>query len=360
MEAGLRGRKVLVTGATGFIGRALVAALVRAGAEVTALTRSRAGRVGLPGGIRIVTGDMQDRGALDTALNGSDIVFNLAYDVRASAADNLAAFERLLDAAEAARTGRIVHVSSIVVYDAWPDRDCDEAGSMDRPGGSGYRQAKIAMERRLMAGSLPAAILQPTIVWGPGSPLWTDGFAEALLAGGVVLPDPEGVCNGVHVEDVVQACIRAALLPGLGQERFVISGPEPFPWSALIEGYADALGRGEVIRRPAAEIAARLGPAPATGATDPRPSTAARISALARRAIGHQRFEALVRTLKRRLKPHAVMEPSRHLFEEYSGRGLCRIDHARARLGYAPDYDLATGLAATAPYLERLAQGRRG
>ena len=354
METTLAGRQVFVTGATGFIGRRLVAALVRAGAEVGVLTRSRSGLADLPKGVRPLIGGM-DEAALTRALAGTAVLFNLAYDVRATAAANLAGFDRLLSAARSARVGRIVHLSSIVVYDAWPGADCREAGSAGRPGGSAYRQAKIAMERRLLAQPLPAAILQPTIVYGPGSALWTDGFARALLAGGVVLPDPEGRCNGVFVEDVVQACLRAAALHDLGRERFVISGPEPFPWSALLEGYAAILGRGEVFRVPVADLVARLGPKP-DEATDLPPSAAARVSALLRRLIGHRRFEALLGAVRRRLRTDARLEPGHHLLEEFTGRGTCRIDHARARLGYAPAYDLERGLAATADHLRRMAR----
>ncbi len=354
METALAGRRVFVTGATGFIGRRLVAALVQAGAEVGVLTRSRSGLADLPKGVRPVIGGMDDAAAVARALGGVEVLFNLAYDVRATGAANLAGFERLVAAAEAAGVGRVVHLSSIVVHDAWPGADCTEDGPMTRPGGSAYRQAKIAMERRLLAGPLPAAILQPTIVYGPGSALWTDGFARALLAGGVVLPDPEGLCNGVFVEDVVQACLKAAVLPDLGRERFVISGPEPFAWSALLLGYAKALGRGEIHRVPVAELLAKLGPKPDETADRP-PSAAARISALLRRLVGHRRFEALAGAAKRRLKAGARLEPDHHLLEEFTGRGICRIDHARARLGYAPEYDLAAGLAATEAYLRRMA-----
>lgn len=355
METALGGRRVFVTGATGFIGRRLTAALVDAGAEVGVLTRSRPGLADLPKGVRPVIGGMGDAVALTQALAGADVLFNLAYDVRATAAENLAGFDRLILAAEAAGVGRIVHLSSIVVHDAWPAADCTEAGTMDRPGGSAYRQAKIAMERRLMAGPLPAAILQPTIVYGSGSALWTDGFAAALLAGGVVLPEPEGLCNGVFVDDVVQACLSAAALPDLGRERFVISGPEPFAWSALLGGYARILGRGEVIRVPLAELRARLGPKPDESA-DLSPSAAARVSALLRRLIGHRRFEALVGAVRRRLRKDARLEPDHHLLEEFTGVGTCRIDHARARLGYAPAYDLDRGLAATEDHLRRMAR----
>lgn len=354
METDWAGRQVLVTGATGFIGRRLVDALCRAGAVVTVLTRSRASLSGLPAAIRPCIGAMTDRMALDKALAGQEILFNLAYDVRATAAANLAAFDNLLAAATGAGMRRLIHASSIVVYDAWPTADCVETGPMDRPGGGPYRRAKIEMERRLMAAPLPAAILQPTIVWGPGSALWTDGFARALLSGGVVIPVPEGLCNGVFVDDVVQACLRAALLPDLGRERFVISGPEPFPWSALVDGYARILGTRGALREPAAEILKALGPKPVDSAEDPAPSSAARASALARRLIGHRRFEVLVGLARARLAPAGPLRPDHHLFGEYTGRGLCRIDHARARLGYAPDYDLARGLEATAQHLKAM------
>ncbi|SPH18032.1 UDP-glucose 4-epimerase [Defluviimonas aquaemixtae] len=349
---GLKGRKVFVTGATGFIGRRLVAALAEHGAEVTALVRSRAGVRDLP--VEIVMGGMEDESALAAQLAGHEVLFNLAYDVRATAAANLDAFDRLLKAADTAGVKRIVHTSSIVVYDDWPDHDIDETGSMERPGGSAYRRAKVAMEMRLMSAPMSVAILQPTIVYGPGSSLWTDGFATALAQGGVVLPEPEGRCNGVFVDDVVQAALRAAVLPDLGRERFVISGPEPFPWSALLEGYARIIGRGEVRHVPLQQLTAGLGPKP-DESEDAPPSLAARVSALVRRIIGHQRFEAMVRGLKRRVSKGGMLHPNHHLLEEFSGAGTCRIDHARQRLGYAPDFDLTSGLAASADHLRRLA-----
>lgn len=359
MAQGLSGRKVLVTGGSGFIGRRLVAALVQAGAEVTALGRTRHSAAALSDApVRFVQGSLADAAAVRAAVAGQDIIFNLAYDFRQSAAANIAAFETLVSAAEAEGRARIVHASSIVVYDGWPDGTVSESSSMDRPGGSPYRRAKIAMERRLMAGTLPAAILQPTIVWGAGSSLWTDGFAEALLAGGVLVPEPEGLCQGVYVADVVQACLRAATLPDLGQERFIVSGSEPFPWSALLKGYARNLGRGTVRFAPASDLAPPVAHSQMTAADegDAVPSLAARISALGRGMLGHQRFEALVRLARRRLKGAGEMRPDAHLFELMVARGACPPDRARERLGYKPAFDLEAGLADLAPYLRGLAR----
>ncbi|MFZ1726848.1 MAG: NAD-dependent epimerase/dehydratase family protein [Albidovulum sp.] len=355
-RAGLAGKRVFVTGASGFIGHRLVAYLTEAAAEVTVLVRTKASARGLKNPkVSVVIGGMADGGLMAKSLAGCEVLFNIAYDVRASAAENLRSFDQVLDAAKAAGVGRIVHTSSIVVYDAWPHTDITEAGSMTRPGGSPYRQAKIEMERRLMTGSLPAAILQPTIVYGPGSTLWTDGLARALMGGDVVLPEPEGRCNGVYVDDVVQAALRAALLPDLRQERFVISGEGTFLWSDMIGGYARILGRGAVRHEPAHDLAARLGPKPDDGGGNDTPSAAARISALARRVVGHQRFEALVRGIKSRLSKGGDFYPDHHLLEEFSGTGKCRIDQARDRLGYSPQFDLAKGLAATSGHLKKLA-----
>ena len=353
--AGLAGQRVVVTGATGFIGRRVVPELRAAGAEVTVIVRGGSGGR-LPPGVRWVTGDLGRPSGLAGALAKHDALVHLAYDLRASGRKNLADFDGLMAVAASAGIGRIVHASSIVVHDGWPDRDLDEDGPMTGPGGGPYRQAKIAMEERLMAGPLPALILQPTLVWGPGSAMWTDTFAGWLAAGGtVVLPEPEGLCNAVHVDDLVQAVLRAVALPDPGRERLIISGAAPVTWSGLIGGYAAILGRGGLRHAPRAELEARIGPRAAP--TDPisdRPTLAARVSAAARQVIGRDRFEALVAMARARLGPKGGEHlPDRFLYDLYTAAGTCRIDRARARLGYAPAFGLEAGLAATAPYLLR-------
>ena len=344
-------RRVAVTGASGFIGRRLAAALVADSIEVTALSRGRMPR-GTGSNLRLIAGDLRDADSVARLLEGADTLYNLAYDVRASGADNLAGFDTLLAGAQAAGTRRIVHLSSVVVYDAWPDADCVETGAMTPRAPGSYRDTKIAMEDRLAGSGLSAAILQPTIVYGPGSRLWTDRLADALLLGEVVLPAPEGLCNGVHVDDLGQACRLAAAADAPGG-RFIISGPAPFAWSDLLRGYAAILGRGSVRHVPVEDLLARLGPAPEAPPPD-APSLPARLSAAARSRLGHDRVDALSRWLRARLRKGGTFWPDRHLVEEFSGTGTCHIDHARATLGYAPRHDLDSGLAATADYLKTL------
>ena len=344
MSLSLRGTRVLVTGASGFVGRHLVDRLVAHGAVVTAILRSAHGATALQAkGVTVLRGGLEDAEFLNRALTDQDALCHLAYDVRASAAANLAAFDVLYGAAKSVGVARFVHASSIVVYDDWPGGQIDETSSMDRPGGSPYREAKITMERRLMDGEIPALILQPTLVWGTGSALWTDTLAEALRNGAVVLPYPEGMAELVHVADLTAAFLQTLALPDPGRERFIVSGPEPVAWSALLQGYADSLGTGEIRCEPLANLQARLGPAPSMEAG---PSAAARISALARRLIGRARFEALLRQIKHHMAK-GDFYPDHHLLELFATTGTCATQAARNRLGYHPVMDLAAGLKAT-------------
>lgn len=347
----LNGKSVFVTGATGFVGKRLVPALLDAGAKVTVLLRSRHGAHALAAmGAKVVTGSLGDGAAMKSALRDQNVLFHLAYDMRAPAAENLATFDTLRQAAEAVEVGRIVHISSIVVYDGWPQENLTEDSPLSQARGTPYSQAKMAMEQALIQGNCPVAILQPTLVYGPGSMLWTDRLADWMATGSVVLPEPEGLCNAVFVDDLVQAMLRAAVLEGLGQERFIISGARPVSWSSLLTGYANIIGRGSIRYVPLADLAERL-PPEEPGAIPDTPPLAARISAAARGWIGRERFEGIVQMVKQRLPQQGEVYPDRYMLELFSTKGHCQIDHARARLGYAPEYDLDSGLEATQAYL---------
>lgn len=349
------GRRVFVTGASGFIGQHFVRALVDAGAKVTVWSRSRRGLpTELKSQVDLVVGDLRDTKGLQSTLRNQEVVYHLAYDGRATARANLDAFDSLYSAAVRAQVGRFVHTSSIVVYDNWPESDLDENSTMSRPGGGPYRHAKIEMEKRLMQGALPAAILQPTIVYGPGSSLWTEQFAEQLVAGEVVLPSPEGICNGVYIDDVVQALLRAGRLAELQQERFIISGPSPFKWSALLEGYADILGSGSVDYEDAEHLMQRLGPQDEDGDSADTLSPVIRAYAIGHRLIGRERFERLIRFVKRRISQGNRAYPDHHLLGVFSSTGICKTDRAQERLGYVPKFNLEQGLIALRPHLKRM------
>lgn len=340
------GRPVLaVTGAGGFVGQRVVAQAVAAGLPVIALLRTGHEAAALrKTGADVRVGSLDDAATLVANLRGASVLIHLAYDMRASGGRNLETFRSVMAAAGKAGVARIVHASSAVVYDAWPDGRIDEDALIGEAVEGTYRAAKIEMERWLMGSGFQAAILQPTIVYGPGSALWTDGPVAALRRGDVVLPDPVGNCPAVHVDDLAEAAVRAAVVPGLIRRRFLISGDEALTWQQFWAGYADIAGKGQVRLAPREMLAARLRPV-APRAVAKGPSTAAKVSALARRLLGRRRFEAVLRRVSDLRKASAVTYPDSSMLTLYSGMPDVAIARARDELGFVPRMRFGEALA---------------
>lgn len=329
--------RVLVTGATGFIGRRLVEGLIAAGAKVSVLVRTRQNAKALGSlDITMFPGGLDDKDALAVALKGQEILFHFAYDVRASGRDNLSAFKTLLQAAEQAQVRRIVHASSMVVYDTWPGGVISETSPRTSNEDGSYRDAKIAMEQLLLGSPVSAAILQPGIVFGRGSAMWTDAPRNALRRGPVILPDPTGNCAAIHVDDVVQAAIRAAILTDLKHERFVICGPTQPTWEDFYRAHIAAIGQGEIRLVPMKELEDRL-PSPAVGQNSTgSPSLAARISRLLRKLLGRKRFESIVSLVSDLTVKKGPVYPDRQMLGLYSARPDISCQVAKDRLGFDP------------------------
>ncbi len=344
-DPSLTDKRVVVTGATGFIGKRVVAALLRSGAEVHVILRSKHGKARFEGmGAKVFAGGYADAAALKAVLGATDVLFNFAYDMRASKGDNLAAFDLLLAGAVTAGVRRIVHASSIVVYDDWPGGDVTAGSMISTSTGGGYRQAKIEMERRLETCGIPSAILQPTLVYGPGSALWTTRILEQLQSGPVVLPDLDGVCNAVYVDDVAQAALKAAVVEDLTCERFIVSGAQPVSWQQYYAKYQSLVPGSEIRREDVQTLRARLGPEPEPSQAPAGPSLAAKVSAALRGLIGNENFEKAVRTAKGFRAKGAISYPNRGDLELLTATGACHIDATAERLGYKPEFDLDAGI----------------
>lgn len=341
--------RVLVTGASGFIGRAVVAALVEGGARPRALVRDRGARADLVAlGAEVVPGSLERPGL---ALEGVGTVCHFAYDIRSPGSANLRQFDGFLAAIRGAGVRQIVHASSVVVHDGWPDATLEEASPVTPPAGTeGYRAAKIAMERRLAeavaAGSLEAAtILRPTLVYGPGSRIWTDAVVGRLRAGPVLLPEPPaghpegapfGTCHILHVEDLARAVVAAARADRAGVRDYLLSDPNPPTWADYYRRHAEVMGRGTVRLVPCAALAARLPPAQAATSAE-APGAAARASSLVRGIVGSRAVDAVAARLRRPARSDgAEVLPDRFLFELYTSIGAVDAGRAARELDFAP------------------------
>lgn len=244
--------RALVTGAAGFIGGHVAAALAAGGAEVRAFDRREPPR--LPDGVEPVLGDVLDAEALRRALDGCDAVFHLAAlysysraDAAAMEAVNVGGTRALLEAAARGGRRRIVHTSSCATCGPVrgrraTERDSPPAWELRVP----YKRTKLAAERlalRAAADGLDVVVVNPTTPVGPGDRRPTptgkmvadvaSGRARAYLGGGAL--------NVVAVEDVAAGHLRAHEAGARG-ERYLLGG-EDMPMRDVFAIVARAAGR---------------------------------------------------------------------------------------------------------------------
>jgi farnesol dehydrogenase len=229
--------KVLVTGATGFVGSAVARALADAGHELRFLVRASSDTSGLPQG-EPVTGDVLDRDSFVSAARGCQAVVHSAAlvktwvpDAAAFDAVNLGGLRHALAAAREA-SARLVYTSSFIAVGPTGPAPADE--SRVHPGDryrNDYERTKAladAEARRAAAGGADVVMLYPGVVYGPGA--LTDGnlvvktildhFAGRLP--GIVGPG-DRLWSYAFVEDVALGH-AAALERGRRGERYFLSG----------------------------------------------------------------------------------------------------------------------------------------
>jgi len=257
MKDDLSGKKILVTGGTGFIGARLVERLYREhGVTARVLVRdlTRVPRIArFP--VEIAAGDVLDRSAVDRATEGCDIVFHCAYgnrgprDVRWRI--NVDGTRNVLNAASKAGVKRFVHVSTFSVYGHPPDGDLDERAARqfcnDDYADSKLQAEKLVFEHSKRTG-LPVVVIQPTVVYGPYAPSWTTSVINRLKSGRVILLNGgDGLCNAVYIDDVVNALLLAASEEKAVGEAFLISAEEPITWKTFYEHFEAMVGGSRTV-----------------------------------------------------------------------------------------------------------------
>lgn len=242
---------VFVTGATGFIGRHVLDALVAAGYPARVLVRPGRAIDNLPAGCSPVEGDLRRPGDLAPAIAGCRYLVHVAAlytfgprqrgDVWAT---NVIGTSGLLEAAQLAGVERaVVTSSSATVGPARGGRPATESDRADVADGlSAYHGSKIAQERAAFAARIPTVLVLPTMPVGPGDarPTPTGKMIVDFMRGRMFASLPGGM-NVVPVEDVARGHVLA-LERGRPGERYLLGG-ENLPLARLWALLAQICGR---------------------------------------------------------------------------------------------------------------------
>ncbi|TVU48155.1 hypothetical protein EJB05_07781, partial [Eragrostis curvula] len=232
--------KVVVTGATGFMGGRLCAALADAGHDVRAFALPGVDVSGVPPAAEVVYGDVTDEGSLVAAFHGCDAVFHAAAVVEAWLPDpsvfhavNVAGLENVLRAAKRTPTvKKIVYTSSYFAIGPTDGYVADE--TQVHPGKkfvTEYEKSKALADRialQAAAEGVPITIVYPGVMYGPGA-LTIGNLISRVLIERFNGRLPGYIGQGYdresfsHVDDVVSGHI-AALEKGRVGERYLLTG----------------------------------------------------------------------------------------------------------------------------------------
>jgi dihydroflavonol-4-reductase len=256
MSDNVRADLALVTGATGFVGSAVVRTLLAEGFEVRALARAASPRRNLDSlDVQIAEGDLSDTASLVRAAQGARYLFHVAADYRLWAKDpeeivrnNLTGTRAIMSAALAAGVERLVYTSSVATLgfrsDGAPSDETLPLTPVDAIGA--YKRSKVLAERlvekMIVEDGLPAVIVNPSTPIGPRDikPTPTGRIIVEAASGKIPAFVDTGL-NLVHVDDVAAGHLLALKHGAIG-ERYILGG-EDVSLRRMLTDIADMAGR---------------------------------------------------------------------------------------------------------------------
>jgi len=243
--------RVVVTGATGFIGTHLLTRLTEEGHEVTALVRQPAAIPGMrKHGITAVLGDVGDEASVASAMTGAEIVFHLAR-AKAHGARPSEAFTVNVDgtratarAAKRAGVSRFVYASSSTVYGS---RSGFVSETTPVRPDAAYARSKAGAESVVAAECGSAGVIaRITAVMGSGCRSWIPLLKSAAAGTLRLAGDGSNQHHPADVSDIVDGLMRCGFTSAASGRTYNLAGPEPLPISELRRIMTEAAADGPV------------------------------------------------------------------------------------------------------------------
>ena len=209
---------ILVTGATGNVGREVVTQLLAAGERVRAVTRNPL-RAKLDSRVEVVRGDFEDSSSLENAVRSVDRIFSLTVGPRTGLHE-----KNLAQAAKAAGVRHIVKLSAM----GGDGETKNDIRKWHDEGEQAYREAGIPL-----TVLYPGAFMCNALHW-----------RETIRAAGKVFSNyGEGKLPPVHPRDIAAVAVRALTTPGHEGKSYTLTGPEALSVGEQVKILADAVGK---------------------------------------------------------------------------------------------------------------------
>ncbi len=234
---------ILITGATGYIGRHLVARLVAQGEHPRCLVRDtkKAGDILPAAGVELVQGETTDPASLVAAVRGVNTIVHAAFltaDRKQSPGNhyettNVQGTANLIKAAQEGGVKRIIEISGL-------------GTKPDKPGS--YMQGRYLAEKMLKESGLDWTIIQPSVLFGKGAP-FIKGLTDLirttpvvpLIGGGKTMFQP------IYVEDVVTVIVKVLEDPArTAGKTYTIGGPQYYSFTQIIDALLHAMHKSRI------------------------------------------------------------------------------------------------------------------
>lgn len=251
----LKDRKVLVTGATGFVGSHLTRRLCELGADTSILVRKSSDPMVVEElerlGARVFFGDVSDQVSVNDAAEGCEFIFHIAALFRQAKHDDRVYYEvnvegtrHVINAAERNSVERLVHCSTVGVHSHIQSPPADESEAY-RPGDI-YQHTKCEGEKlaqdAFQSGRVQGVVVRPAMIWGEGDRRMLKLFKGVSQRKFPVIGNGETLTHWIYVHDLVDGFILAALRPQAIGQTYIIAGRRPASISELVETVAKCAG----------------------------------------------------------------------------------------------------------------------